>query len=173
MEQTNVVLVDKKDNKIGLAEKMEAHRKGLLHRAVSIFIINSQGEWLLQQRAMTKYHSRGLWTNAACSHPFDNETNLNAAKRRLIEEMGINAELTEIFSFVYRAELDNNLIEHELDHVFIGFSDNLPKINKDEVMDYKYVDFDKLNEDVKKNPEKYTVWFKLICARVQKYLSQR
>jgi isopentenyl-diphosphate delta-isomerase len=166
MGKINVILVDENDKAIGFAEKLEAHQKGLLHRAVSVFIFNSQGKWLLQQRSMEKYHSRGLWSNTACSHPFENESNKDAAVRRLSEEMGISTDLTEIFSFIYRAELDNSLIEYELDHVFVGITDDLPIPNIDEVINYKYVDFDTLKADIEANPEKYSAWFKKIYQRV-------
>lgn len=165
-----VVLVDESDNQIGIAEKMEAHRKSLLHRAISVFICNSKGQWLLQRRAMSKYHSKGLWTNACCTHPFPGESNVDAANRRLIEEMGLRSDLRKLFHFTYIEKLDNELTEHELDHVFVGVNDDLPKINTDEVMDYKYIDYKDLSEDIKINPHNYTVWFRMIFERVHKYL---
>lgn len=165
-----VVLVDKNDKVLGTAEKMEAHRKSLLHRAVSVFIFNTKGEWLLQQRAFHKYHSAGLWTNTCCTHPYPNETSLSTANRRLQEEMGMTARLTEIFSFIYEEKLDNELSENEFDRVFIGITNNLPKINADEVADYKYVTFETLKTDVENNPENYTVWFKKIFERVQNHI---
>ena len=136
-----VILVDKTDHQIGEMEKQEAHIKGLLHRAFSIFIFNSKGEVLLQQRAFHKYHSGGLWTNTCCSHPRNGETTIQAANRRLMEEMGMSCVLTEEFSFIYKAKLDNDLYEHELDHVLFGTTDLLPQINKEEVADYKYSSF--------------------------------
>lgn len=166
MSDTLVILVDNDDNQIGVSEKMEAHRKALLHRAVSVFIINSKGEWLLQRRALSKYHSNGLWTNTCCSHPYPNETSVDAANRRLIEEMGMKSQLNELFSFTYKEVLDNELTEYELDHVFIGISDENPKINLDEVMDWKYINFGDLKKDIELNPNKYTVWFKKIYERV-------
>ena len=165
-----VVLVDESDKEIGIAEKMEAHRKSLLHRAISVFIVNSKGQWLLQRRALSKYHSQGLWTNACCTHPFPGESNVDAAKRRLLEEMGLSSDLRKLFHFTYIEKLDNELTEHELDHVFVGVTDDLPKINTDEVMDYKYIDFKDLNEDIKRNPQNYTVWFRMIFERVQQHL---
>ena len=124
MEEVKVILVDSNDNKTGLMPKSEAHLKALLHRAVSVFVVNSAGEWLIQQRALQKYHSAGLWTNTCCSHPFPGETNDGAAKRRLMEEMGIeNCTLTRLFAFTYFQQLENGITEHEIDHVFLGFSD--------------------------------------------------
>lgn len=159
---TEVVLVDKNDKVLGTMEKMEAHRKAILHRAISVFIINSKGEWLLQQRAAHKYHSAGLWTNSTCTHPEPGESYQKAANRRLMEEIGLEADLQPLFSFIYKEKLDNELTEHELDHVFIGFSDELPVLNPDEVMDYQYIRFEDLDFDVAVHPEKYTVWFKKI-----------
>lgn len=166
-----VILVDKQDNETGLMEKMEAHKKAVLHRAISVFIVNSRGEWLLQRRALNKYHSNGLWTNTCCSHPFPGESNIEAAHRRLMEEMGLNADLKEIFQFIYLEELDNELTEHELDHVFVGITDKKPEINTSEVIDWKYMDYFKLTTDLEQSPENYTVWFKKIVARVNQHLN--
>ncbi len=163
-----VVLVDEQDNEIGLMEKMEAHEKGLLHRAFSVFVFNSKKEFLLQRRALSKYHSGGLWTNTCCSHPRNGETTLNAAKRRLQEEMGFVCEIEEQFSFIYKKELDNNLTEHELDHVFFGQYEGKIDFNQDEVMDYKYVKLDDLLLDMQNNPDDYTVWFKICFDEVLK-----
>jgi isopentenyl-diphosphate delta-isomerase len=168
-KQDFVILVDSSDNEIGSMQKMEAHQKALLHRAISVFICNSNGEWLLQKRARQKYHSNGLWTNTSCSHPFPGESNVDAANRRLSEEMGLKTELTEIFTFMYREQLDNALTEHELDHVFFGVSDDLPTINKDEVDDWKYISFSELQADIEKKPENYTVWFLKIFERVNEH----
>ncbi len=165
-----VILVDENDNTTGYADKMEAHRKALLHRAISVFIFNSKGEWLLQRRATSKYHSNGLWTNTCCTHPHPGETNIVAAYRRLKEEMRMECNLTEIFSFVYSEKLDNELTEYEFDHVFAGITDQLPSINPDEVMDWKYISYDDLQEDIKKNPQNYTVWFRQIIDRVNSVL---
>lgn len=169
---TYVILVDCNDNEIGISEKMEAHRKALLHRAVSVFICNSKGEWLLQRRALGKYHSNGLWTNTCCSHPNPKESSIDAANRRLMEEMGMKSELVDLFNFTYKEELDNELTEFELDHVFLGITDELPKINTDEVMDWKYISYNELLIDIRNNPQKYTVWFKKIFERVYLKLSE-
>jgi isopentenyl-diphosphate delta-isomerase len=161
-----VILVNQDDSPVGVMEKMEVHRRGLLHRAVSVFIFNSRGEWLLQRRAKTKYHSNSLWTNTCCSHPYPDETNSNAATRRLMQEMGMNAQLVEIFDFVYHEMLDNELIEHELDHVFVGVTDHQPVINTDEVMEFKYVTYDDLLCQIANSPEQFTCWFKKIVNEV-------
>ena len=159
-----VILVDVHDNAIGTMEKLEAHEKGLLHRAFSILLINQKGEMLLQQRALEKYHSPGLWTNACCSHPKPNESNLDAANRRLKEELGMTVPLTEIFLFTYRAEFDHGLIEHEIDHVFLGFTNDNPRINLTEVMSYKWINLTELKIDINTHPEKYTAWFNLLMV---------
>ena len=163
-----VILVDKTDHQIGEMEKQEAHIKGLLHRAFSIFIFNSKGEVLLQQRAFHKYHSGGLWTNTCCSHPRNGETTIQAANRRLMEEMGMSCVLTEEFSFIYKAKLDNDLYEHELDHVLFGTTDLLPQINKEEVADYKYSSFQDIQQEMKAYPDRYTAWFKICFDEVLK-----
>ena len=142
MSKENVILVDKNDNQVGLMPKLEAHQKGLLHRAFSIFIFNSKYELLLQKRASSKYHSGGLWTNTCCSHPREGEETLDAANRRLIEEMGIQTSLRKVHDFIYRAELDNDLTEHEFDHVFYGVYNEDPIINKGEADDFKWIDMD-------------------------------
>ena len=163
MEQ--VILVDTEDNPIGLMEKMEAHEKGLLHRAFSVFIFNDKKELLLQQRASHKYHSGGLWTNTCCSHPRDGEGLVDAGTRRLQEEMGFECEIKPILSFIYEAELDNELTEHEFDHVLIGKFNAAPKPNLDEVSDWKFVDLKVLAEDLKQNPDQYTIWFQKIFKK--------
>ena len=155
-----VVLVDELDNKVGLMEKMEAHINPTLHRAFSIFIFNSKNEMLLQQRALSKYHTPGLWTNTCCSHPRDGESLHDATKRRLQEEMGMQCELKEAFSFIYKADVMQGLVEHEFDHVFIGTSDDLPIINKDEVESFRY-DTIENKADIERNPQNYTAWFKI------------
>ncbi|MBN1253536.1 MAG: isopentenyl-diphosphate Delta-isomerase [Bacteroidales bacterium] len=160
-----VILVDDNDKPIGEMEKIEAHEKALLHRAFSVFIFNSKNEILMQQRALGKYHSAGLWTNTCCSHPFPGEETLDAANRRLMEEMGMESELKYLFKFKYKAPFDNNLSEHEIDHVFIGNSDDLPDINLDEVNSYKYMTINEIEEDIKVNPDDYTAWFKIIFDR--------
>ena len=166
--QEQVILVDPMDREIGTEEKLKAHREAKLHRAFSIFIFNAVGELLLQKRAETKYHSGGLWTNTCCSHPRPDEKLHCAARRRLNEEMGFDCELTELFSFIYYAELENNLSEHELDHVFVGCYDGQPSPNPDEVDDWKWMEIEKLKWDVEENPEHYTYWFKLILNRALK-----
>lgn len=162
MESEHVILVDRKDNAIGTMEKLEAHRKGLLHRAFSVLLFDDKGQLLLQKRSGNKYHSSGLWTNTCCSHPLPGETLEQATVRRLKEEMGIVVQPSFAFSFIYKAQLDERLTEHELDHVFIGNYNGVPAINKHEVEDWKYVDHKWLREDLEKNPHAYTVWFKLI-----------
>lgn len=157
-----VILVDDNDQEMGLMEKMEAHEKGLLHRAFSVFVFNDQKELLLQRRAISKYHSGGLWTNTCCSHPRKGETLEEAGKRRLREEMGFSTDLQPIHSFIYKAKLDNNLTEHELDHILIGKFNGKPELNSDEADDWKYVSIDKIESDIKDRPEKYTAWFKII-----------
>jgi isopentenyl-diphosphate delta-isomerase len=163
-----VILVDEQDQEIGLMEKMEAHEKGVLHRAFSVFVFNDLGQFLLQQRAFSKYHSGGLWTNTCCSHPRKGETVLEAATRRLQEEMGFVVPLETQFSFIYFRELDNDLIEHELDHVVFGKFNGNPAINTEEVASYKYVDKEQLIEDMKANPSNYTEWFKICFEEVLK-----
>tara|TARA_B110000196_G_scaffold63837_2_gene53619 strand:- start:2703 stop:3239 length:537 start_codon:yes stop_codon:yes gene_type:complete len=165
MRNEMVVLVNEQDHQIGLMKKIEAHEKGLLHRAFSIFILNDDNELLLQKRALNKYHSPGLWTNTCCSHPRDNEDVLNAGNRRLVEEMGFKTELKPFLSFVYKVKFDNGLTEHEFDHVLIGKYNKEPLINHEEVCDWKWIDLDKLNIDIINNSENYTVWFKIIFKR--------
>lgn len=157
-----VVLVDENDNELGLMPKMEAHEKAVLHRAFSVFIFNKNGDLMLQQRAADKYHSPLLWTNTCCSHQRDGESNLEAGKRRLFEEMGFTSELKEVFSFVYKAPFDNGLTEHELDHVMIGYFDDEPNINKAEVEAYKWMSLENVKSDIQENPSIYTEWFKII-----------
>lgn len=161
-----VVLVDKDDNQLGLMEKMEAHEKGLLHRAFSVFLFNSKGEMLLQQRAISKYHSGGLWTNTCCSHPRDGEKTIDAAHRRLEEEMGFDCDIEKAFHFIYKSELDNDLTEHELDHVFMGEYEGEIKPNPVEVESYKYISIPDLVKDVEENPADYTEWFKICLEEV-------
>jgi isopentenyl-diphosphate delta-isomerase len=162
-----VILVDIEDSVIGQMEKMKAHQEGLLHRAFSIMIFNDQGDILLQQRALNKYHSGGLWTNACCSHPRPNESVLNAANRRLMEEMGFETELVFGFKFVYKALLDRGLTEHELDHVYMGNYNGTLNINSQEVADWKWISYLDLKRDVIENPKNYTIWFKDILKNSQ------
>ncbi|MEI9920311.1 MAG: isopentenyl-diphosphate Delta-isomerase [Bacteroidota bacterium] len=160
MEQ--VILVDENDNAIGTMEKMEAHRKGLLHRAFSILVFNSKGQMLLQKRSWKKYHSGGLWTNACCSHPQPDENIESAMRRKLKQEMGIDAIPEFSHKFIYKTALENNLTEHEYDHVYIARYDGEPQINRDEVDEWRFENLSKLREEVRKNPEEYTYWFRLI-----------
>ena len=172
MSEEKVILVDKNDNQVGLMPKLEAHEKGVLHRAFSIFIFNSKYELLLQKRASSKYHSGGLWTNTCCSHPREGEDTLDAANRRLDEEMGIKVSLRKVYDFIYKAELDNQLTEHEFDHVFYGVFDKDPILNKDEAEDFKWVDMETLNNDIIKNEDNYTVWFKIAFEYFYNYLKK-
>ena len=166
MTEPLLILVDEHDNDIGTLGKLEVHRKALLHRAVSVFIINSKGEWIIQRRALNKYHSNGLWTNTCCSHPYPHETCPEAASRRLWEEMGLRCKLQEVFSFIYKEQLDNNLTEHEYDHVFIGISDEIPAPDKHEVVDWRTISFSELETEIDKYPALFTVWFRQIHHRV-------
>jgi len=161
-----VILVDPLDNAIGSMEKMEVHEKGLLHRAFSVFIFNSKGEMLLQQRALIKYHSAGLWTNACCSHPRPSEETKAAAERRLKEEMGLQLSLSHKDSFTYAAKFDNSLTEHEFDHVFIGETDREPIINPAEVESYKWLLVADVKEKIIAEPEQFTVWFKIAMEKL-------
>lgn len=170
MQEIRVILVDEHDNEIGTMPKLEAHEKGFLHRAVSVFLFDLDGNWMLQKRAVEKYHSANLWTNTCCSHPHPNEDIKKAAERRLAEEMGIQSELIKVLSFVYRAELENGLVEHEFDHVFIGFTVELPSPNKNEVSDWKMMPFEALDNEVQNHPEQFTEWFKLIYRKINLHL---
>lgn len=166
-EKQKILLVDENDCPLGIMDKMEVHQKGLLHRAISVIVFNSKGEMLLQRRSLNKYHSAGKWSNTCCSHPYPDENPIDAARRRLFEEMGINVEKLIFWKrLLYRVELENNLIENELDYIFICVTDELPNINKDEVMEYRYANFDSLFEDVSKNETNYTYWFKLILKEL-------
>lgn len=161
-----VILVNKIDAPVGGQEKLQAHQQGALHRAFSVFIFNDTGEMLLQQRALGKYHSGGLWTNACCSHPRPGEETVVAAHRRLREEMGFDCEIRKVFDFIYRAELDFGLIEHEFDHAFIGTYNGEILPDADEVADFKWISLENLKEDVEKLPEIYTIWFKIALEKV-------
>lgn len=169
----NVILVNEQDEETGTMEKMLAHEKAVLHRAISIFIFNAKGEMLLQQRAMKKYHSGGLWTNACCSHPRPGEETQAAAARRLKEEMGFETSLTKAFDFIYKASLDNGLTEHELDHVFIGYYNGAIHPNANEVQDYCYKTIDEIESSLESHPHKYTVWFKLAFPKILSLLNTR
>ena len=168
MAEEFVILVDENDNEIGSMEKIEAHEKAVLHRAFSIFVFNDAGQMMLQQRALSKYHSPGLWTNTCCSHPRPGETLLEATQRRIIEEMGFSCEMEEVLSFIYKAPFDHGLTEHELDHVFIGRYNDDPEINPDEVEAWKWVEVSDLLADIDKNPDNYTVWFKIALKEMIK-----
>tara|TARA_B110000285_G_scaffold181200_1_gene204462 strand:+ start:393 stop:902 length:510 start_codon:yes stop_codon:yes gene_type:complete len=163
-----VILVDENDTPLGTMEKMEAHEKGVLHRAFSVFIFNSEGEMLLQQRAFSKYHSGGLWTNTCCSHPKEGESTMEAAHRRLKEEMGFDCEIKEVFDFIYKKKLDKGLTEHELDHVFTGEYEGEVKFNPEEVSAYTYKPIQEVLSEVVQFPEKYTEWFKICLDEVVK-----
>lgn len=167
-----VVLVDENDNVVGQMEKMEAHKKGLLHRAFSVFIFNGEKKLLLQQRAFSKYHSPGLWTNTCCSHPRASESLEDAVQRRLHEEMGMDCKVKKMFHFIYKADVANGFTEHELDHVFFGYSDRAPIINPDEVNSWKYMKMEDIRDDMKTNPESYTVWFRIVFHKVENLLKQ-
>ncbi len=165
-----VILVNEFDEPIGVMEKLEAHQKGLLHRAFSIFIFNDSNELMLQRRAFDKYHSGGLWTNTCCSHPDPGEAVEDACHRRLKEEMGFDTALEFVTSFIYKAELDQQLTEHEFDHVYIGKYNDRPVINESEVSEWKFMNLTDLENDMKKNADQYTVWFKIIFSKVKDHL---
>ena len=170
MKEENVILVNENDEQIGLMPKMEAHEKAALHRAFSVFILNDKNEVMLQQRAMNKYHSPLLWTNTCCSHQRVGESNIEAGSRRLYEEMGIKTELKELFSFIYKAPFENGLTEHELDHVMIGYYNDVPEVNAEEVAGWKWMDIDAIKRDMDQYPNAYTVWFKIIFDEFYHYL---
>ena len=167
-----IILVNEQDEQIGLMPKLEAHEKGLLHRAFSVFLFNTQGQLLLQQRAFGKYHSEGLWSNTCCSHPMPEEEIHSSAHRRLMEEMGLKTDLRFLYSFLYKAALDKGLTEHEIDHIFVGTTDELPDINTDEVSAWKYISIDELLTDIELQPELYTIWFKMEVKNVLDKIKQ-
>ncbi len=171
MIEEKVILVNEKDEQIGLMPKLEAHEKGLLHRAFSVFIFNDKNELMLQQRALSKYHSPGLWTNTCCSHQRESESNLQAGTRRLREEMGFETLLEEKTSFIYKAPFDNGLTEHELDHIMVGYFNEAPVINKEEVESWKWMPLEQVREDIKVNPENYTAWFKIIFDKFYEFIN--
>ena len=172
MEEEKVILVNSNNEPIGLMPKMEAHEKALLHRAFSVFVINSNNELMLQQRALQKYHSPGLWTNTCCSHQRDGEENIEAGLRRLQEEMGFETPLEYLFNFIYKAPFDNGLTEHELDHVMLGRYEGEPSINPEEVASWKWMDIDLIHADLINNPADYTVWFAIIFDRFYNHLKE-
>ena len=161
-----VVLVDQHDKAIGEMDKIEAHQKGFLHRAFSIFLFNNKGEMLIHQRAKHKYHGAGLWTNACCSHPQLGEDIKLSAMERLQFEMGIQCNIEKVFSFIYNTSVENNLIEHEFDHVFIGYTDAAPKPNVEEVQSFKWIDTTILSKDIQEHPDQYTYWFKMVFSKI-------
>lgn len=161
-----IILVDENDREIGTEEKIKTHEKGLLHRAFSVFIFNSKKELLLQKRALSKYHSAGLWSNTCCSHPKPNEDVLAAAHRRLKEEMGFDCDLEEIGNFIYKKEFENGLIENEYDHLIIGEYSGEPKIDKNEVEEYQWIKLPELAKGLRNNPGKYTYWLKLALPQL-------
>jgi len=164
-----VILVDKDDNEVGTAEKMQAHSNGgKLHRAFSVCVFNSKGELMLQRRAKTKYHAGGLWTNTTCSHPTPGEPTIAAAHRRLKEEMGFDCDLHEVFTFTYSADVGNGLTENEIDHVIFGDYDRPPKLNSEEADDWKWINIDELSKDVRVHPELYTPWLKISLDKIIK-----
>lgn len=168
--EEQVVLVNEQDEVLGLMEKMQAHENGILHRAFSVFLFNGKGEMLLQKRAARKYHSPNQWTNGVCSHPRIDETYLEGAKRRLKEELGIEAELSEKFHFVYKADVGQNLWEHELDHVFTGNFEGEVHLNADEVSEIRYISMEDLDREMTASPENFTEWFKIILAEYKHHL---
>ena len=171
MELEYVILVDENDQEIGKMEKLEAHEKALLHRAFSVFVFNEKKELLLQQRALTKYHSAGLWTNTCCSHPRVGETIEQAAHRRLMEEMGFDCELSTKTSFIYKAAFENGLTEHEFDHILVGNYNGAININNQEVASYKWVSIAWLQNDMVQNPQDYTAWFTIISEKFWEVLA--
>jgi isopentenyl-diphosphate delta-isomerase len=168
-----VILVNEKDEEVGVMEKMEAHQKAILHRAFSVFIFNSKGEMLLQQRSVQKYHSGGLWTNACCSHPRPGEETKDAAQRRLKEEMGFNAPLKKIFEFTYKAAFDNGLTEFEFDHVFAGEYEGIINANPEEVSNYCYKNIDDIKQSLQSHPQKYTAWFHLAFPKIEQWFAHK
>ena len=171
MAEEHVILVNEKDQEIGLMPKLEAHQKAVLHRAFSVFIFNSENELMLQQRASNKYHSPNLWTNTCCSHQRSGESNIQAGTRRLYEEMGFTTTLNEITSFIYKAPFDNGLTEHELDHIMVGYYNDDPVINSDEVEDWKWMKIEDVKNDISLNPDLYTAWFKIIFKNFYNHLN--
>ena len=171
MKEEKVILVNEKDEQIGLMPKLEAHEKAVLHRAFSVFVFNDKNELMLQQRAQSKYHSPGLWTNTCCSHQRDGESNIEAGKRRLEEEMGFVVDLKESISFIYKAPFDNGLTEHEFDHVLLGKYNNDPVINIDEVASWQWMPLEEVKMDISVQPELYTEWFKVIFDKFYEHIN--
>lgn len=172
MREEEVILVNTSDEVLGTMPKMEAHRQAVLHRAFSVFILNAQGQLMLQQRAADKYHSPLLWTNTCCSHQRMGETNIEAGRRRLREEMGFETDLRDLFSFIYKAPFDNGLTEHELDHVLLGYYAAEPRVNPQEVASWKWMGLEEVSADLKARPELYTAWFRIVFERFYDYIRQ-
>ena len=168
--EEKVVLVNEKDEVLGLMEKMQAHENGLLHRAFSVFLFNENGDMLLQRRASTKYHSPLQWTNACCSHPRANETYKQAAERRIKEDLGITGDISEKFHFIYKADVGQELWEHELDHVFVGKYNGEFQLNPAEVQEVRYISMQDLEAEIKLHPEHFTEWFKIILEEYKHHL---
>jgi isopentenyl-diphosphate delta-isomerase len=173
IEKNEVILVDEQDQIVGTMEKMEAHLKGVLHRAFSVFIFDTKGRMLLQQRAAQKYHGGLLWSNACCSHPYPDELTLTAAHRRLGEELGFDTTLAEIFAFTYKAEVENQLIEHEFDHVFAGEYDGQIIPNADEVADFCYLSMEEIKTAIQNHPGKFTSWFRIVFPQIEAWWKQQ
>ena len=172
MIEEQVILVNEKDEQLGTMPKLEAHEKGVLHRAFSVFVLNDSGEMMMQQRAACKYHSPLLWTNTCCSHQRVGESNIEAGKRRLFEEMGFVTELKDVVSFIYKASFDNGLTEHEFDHVLVGTYNENPNINIDEVNNFKWMTLEQVKVDMELNPDIYTEWFKIIFDKFYEHLQE-
>lgn len=170
-EEEQLVLVDTSDNVIGTAGKMLAHQQGLLHRAVSVFIVNNDGKMLLQKRATTKYHCAGLWSNACCTHPRVGETYAQCATRRVEEELGFKATLYSAFSFIYKEDMENGLIEHELDFVFVGRYNGTINLNLDEAEECTFASLEDIAKRIEEHPREFTIWFRAIFNRVSEHLT--
>lgn len=169
---TDVILVDENDRPTGVMEKQEAHEKGVLHRAITVYIFNSRRQLLLQQRACGKYHSGGLWSNTCCSHPAPGEDSLQAAYRRLYQEMGLRCALTPMFTLTYCLPLENGLTEHEVGHVYFGLTDDIPQANPDEAAGFQYLSLDQISQRIAASPEAFTSWFRLTFSRIPAYWAQ-
>jgi len=172
MKEELVILVDENDQQVGLMPKIEAHEKALLHRAFSVFVFNSKKELMIQQRALHKYHSPGLWTNTCCSHQREGESNIDAGRRRLMEEMGFTVDLEESISFIYKAPFDNGLTEHEFDHILLGNFEGEPNLNPDEVAAWKWMSLEAIKQDMAAHPTIYTEWFKIIFEKFYNHIEQ-
>lgn len=172
MKKEMIILVNYKDEEVGFEEKMKTHKKALMHRAFSIFIFNNNGEMILQKRAIEKYHCGGMWSNTCCSHPRKGEEVNNAAHRRLKEEIGFDCELIDMFTFHYKVKFNNGLTENEMDHVFLGFYDGKIKLNKKEASDFRWMKVENVEKEIKKNPDEFTVWFKIALKELKKSIKR-